>query len=41
VLRHLKTARGASPAIDRMTASMAKGGTAGNLFADAIKFALY
>ena len=37
----VKTARGASPGIDRLTASMAKGATAGNLFADAIKFVLY
>jgi hypothetical protein len=36
----VKTARGASTGIDRMTASMAKGATAGNLFADAIKSAL-
>ncbi|MCZ2156540.1 MAG: hypothetical protein LC114_22000 [Bryobacterales bacterium] len=36
----VKTARGASTGIDRMTASMAKGAAAGNLFADAIKSAL-
>ncbi len=36
----VKTALGASSGIGRMTASRAKGATAGNLFADAIKFAL-
>jgi hypothetical protein len=36
----VKTARGAAQGIDGMTASMVKGATAGNLFADAVKSAL-